>query len=111
MHGKSDAYPLPPGVEAREGDFVKFVVEDFDALVMQDGRVFKAGNSLAVRIPSAIAKRIGLEEGSPVDMAADHGMIYVRKSIPRKLAELIERITPDNLHTEAFDEPTGSERW
>lgn len=107
----SETSPLPPGVAAGEGDFVKLASDDFDSLVMQDARVFKAGNSLAIRIPSAIAKRIALEDGAPVEMAIDHGMIYVRKAPSRALADLIERITPENLHEQFFDEPTGAERW
>jgi antitoxin MazE len=107
----AEIYPLPPGVTAREGDFVKLASEDFDALVMQDTRVFKAGNSLAIRIPSAIAKRIALEDGAVVEMAVDHGMIYVRKAPSRTLADLIDRITPENVHQPIFDEPAGAERW
>jgi len=44
-------------------------------------------------------------------MAVDHGMIYVRKAPSRALADLIERITPENLHEHFFDELTGAERW
>ncbi|MDQ2865830.1 MAG: AbrB/MazE/SpoVT family DNA-binding domain-containing protein [Candidatus Eremiobacteraeota bacterium] len=106
----SGTYLLPPGVAAGEGDFVKLASDDFDALVMQDARVFKAGNSLAIRIPSAIAKRIALEDGAAVEMVVDHGMIYVRKAPSRALADLIERITPESLHEQFFDEPTGTER-
>jgi len=104
-------YPLPPGAEARGGDFVKVASEDFDALVMQDARVFKAGNSLAIRIPSAIAKHCDLEDGAPVQMAADKGMIYVRKAPSRDLTALLERITPENVHAAEFDELAGNERW
>jgi antitoxin MazE len=107
----SEAYPLPPGVVAGDGDFVKLASDDFDALVMQDARVFKAGNSLAIRIPSAIAKRIALEDGAAVEMAVDHGILYVRKASSRALADLIERITPENMHEPIFDEPTGAKRW
>jgi antitoxin MazE len=84
---------------------------DFSVLVMQDTRVFKAGNSLAIRIPSAIAKRIALEDGAEVEMAVDDGMIYVRKSPSRALADLIDRITPENCHGPIFDEVVGAERW
>ena len=80
-------------------------------LATQEARVFKAGNSLAIRIPSAIVKRIGLEDGTPVDMAVDHGMMYVRKSPSRSLTELIEQITPQNLHEPMFEESSGAERW
>jgi antitoxin MazE len=87
------------------------VSDDFDALVMQDARVFKAGNSLAIRIPSAIAKRIALEDGAVVEMAVDHGTIYVRKAPSRALVDLIERITPQNVHEPVFDGSIGAERW
>jgi antitoxin component of MazEF toxin-antitoxin module len=80
-------------------------------LVLQNARVFKAGNSLAIRIPSAIAKHCELEDGSAVEMAADHGTLYVRKYPSLDLAGLIDRITADNIHAPEFDEPTGAERW
>jgi antitoxin MazE len=84
---------------------------DFSALVVQDTRVFKAGNSLAIRIPSAIAKRIELEEGTAVEIAVDDGLMYVRKAPSRALADLIENITPDNVHHSTFDDIVGAERW
>ncbi len=84
---------------------------DFEGLVVQDARVFKAGNSLAIRIPSAIAKRIGLEDGAAVEMAVDHGMIYVRKAPSRELAELIDRINPSNIHEPIMEDTIGAERW
>ncbi len=77
----------------------------------QDARVFKSGNSLALRIPSAIAKRVALEDGAAVEMAVDDGVISVRKAPLRALADLIEGITPQNLHEPLFDELTGTERW
>lgn len=83
----------------------------FDSLVVQDARVFKAGNSLAIRIPSVIAKRCELEDGASVQMATEDGMIYVRKSPSRDLAALLDRITPDNVHTADFEMVTGRERW
>lgn len=112
MNKKSDAlYPLPPGISAREGDFVKLASDNFDALVLQDTRVYKAGNSLVIRIPSAIAKHCGLRDGAPVQMAADNGMIYIRKAPSRELGALLDRITPENLHGPDFDNPLGAERW
>jgi len=107
----SGASFLPPGADAQEGSFMKLASENFEALVVQDARVFKAGNSLAIRIPSAIAKHIALEDGAAVEMAVDHGVIYVRKAPSRALAELIEGITPENLHAPMFDDLTGAERW
>jgi|HubBroStandDraft_1064217.scaffolds.fasta_scaffold1507232_1 antitoxin component of MazEF toxin-antitoxin module len=105
------AYPLPPGVTAEEGAFVKLASDDFDSLIMQDARVFRAGNSLAIRIPSAIAKHCELEDGAPVQMAADHGMIYVRKAPSQNLSALLDQITPDNLPSAQFEEPVAAERW
>lgn len=105
------ADPLSPGAKAREGDLVKVASDDFDALVMQHARVFKAGNSLAIRIPSAVAKHCDLEDGAPVQIAADNGMIYVRKLPSRDLAALLAQITPENVHAAEFDELTGNERW
>ena len=107
----STAHPLPPEISAREGDFVRLATDDFDALVIQETRVFKAGNSLAIRIPSAVAKRISLDDGDTVEMAVDRGVIYVRKAPSRMLADLIDRITPQNVHEPLFDEPVGAERW
>lgn len=107
----SNTYSVPLDVPSVDGDFVKIASDDFDALVVQDARVFKAGNSLAIRIPSAIAKRIALEDGASVEMAVDRGMIYVRKAPSRALVDLIERITPENVHAPLFDELTGIERW
>jgi antitoxin MazE len=79
--------------------------------VFQDARVFKAGNSLAIRIPSAIAKNIGLEDGSPVDIAVEGGTIRVKRAAPRRLHELIEQISLDNRHDEGFPEMSDRERW
>ena len=107
----SDAFPLPPETRAAEGELVRLASSTWDQLVFQDARVFKAGNSLAIRIPSAMAKSIGLEDGSPVDMAVEGGTIWVKRAGPRKLHDLIERISPRNRHGEQFGEMTESERW
>ncbi len=107
----SSIYPVPIGLRVAEGDLVKVVSDDFDALVIQDTRVFKAGNSLAIRIPSAIAKRIALEDGAPVEIAVGNGMIYVRKTPSRSLSSLIEQITPENMHEPVLEDLTGAERW
>jgi len=44
-------------------------------------------------------------------MSAASGTIYVRKATEPTLDELIEQITPENLHASAFDELIGAERW
>jgi antitoxin component of MazEF toxin-antitoxin module len=103
--------PACEGIDEVDGNFVALAIDDFDSLVIQDTRVFRAGNSLAIRIPSAIVKRMGLEEGASIEMAVDRGVMYVRKPPSRVLADMIERITPQNLHEPSFEEPRGSERW
>jgi antitoxin MazE len=85
---------------------------DFSALVAQGARVFKSGNSLAIRLPVAIAKSCELEDGSALEIAAENGLIYLRKAPLRTLEELIDAITPENVHPELFDgPPVGAERW
>jgi antitoxin component of MazEF toxin-antitoxin module len=97
--------------KGRVGDLLKSASENFDSLILQDGRVFKAGNSLAIRIPSAIAKHCDLEDGAPVQIAADDGMMYIRKAPASDLAALLNRISPENVHRAEFDELSSSERW
>lgn len=106
-----DSYPLPAGTRANEGDFVRLASSTWEQSVFQDARVFKAGNSLAIRIPSAIAKSIGLEDGSPVDMAVESGTIWVKRAAPRRLHDLIERISDENRHDEQFSDLTEREHW
>ena len=66
--------------------------------------VQKWGNSLGLRIPSAIAAEMRIKRGTPVTLDLDGGVLTVRvarASRRRKskynLKELIERITPENL--------------
>ena len=75
-------------------------------------RIFRSGNSLAIRIPSGIAKEMQLEDGAPVEMTVDREVISIRKmSAAPRLDDLIARITPDNVHREQFDELSENERW
>ena len=64
--------------------------------------VAKWGNSLAIRIPQNIAREIDIAEGSEVDFIVKDGNLTI-KPIKRKrysLSELVEQITPDNVHGE-----------
>lgn len=57
----------------------------------------KWGNSLAVRIPQAVARQIHVEEGDAVELSVDAETMMVRPARPRyKLAQLLRRITPAN---------------
>jgi antitoxin MazE len=64
--------------------------------------VSKWGNSLAIRIPKAIVKQAGLNEGDCVALALDsNGAIVLRPTRGKyDLAELVSRITRKNRHRE-----------
>ena len=71
-------------------------------------RIMKWGNSLAVRIPKAIAEEANLKAGDPLDIeVAEQGCVRLRRTdkIP-SLAELVSQITPENRYPEI---PTGPE--
>lgn len=73
----------------------------------------KWGNSLAVRIPKSIAQQAGVKEEDELDIDVEAEVIRLK---PRRrqpgLAELLERVTPANLHGEAdFGPPQGRETW
>ncbi len=77
-------------------------------------QVSKWGNSLAVRIPQAIAKRAALAEGNrvSVDLAED-GSIVLRANRRRySLVELVSRIKRQSRHRETvWSAPAGKEVW
>jgi antitoxin MazE len=53
-------------------------------------RIAKWGNSLAVRLPRAIAADLGLTEGQPVDVAIDRGAVRLKPAVAQvRLSELI----------------------
>jgi antitoxin MazE len=76
--------------------------------------VTKWGNSLAVRIPQNLAKEIHVSEGSEVNIGVVDGTLVVK---PRKrkrysLDELVNEITPENLHAEVdTGVAVGNEVW
>lgn len=63
----------------------------------------KWGNGLAIRLPSAFAEIISIQQGSEVELRLTNRTITV---VPRKrkpsLEELLAKITPENRH-EAID--------
>ncbi len=79
-----------------------------------ESTISKWGNSLAVRIPLAIAKQAGINEGDCVKMALDRdGTIVLRPARRRyELSELVARITPRNRHRGTdWGRPEGEESW
>ena len=76
--------------------------------------VSKWGNSLAVRIPQALAKQARLSEGDCLALALDRDGSIVLRSTRRKyeLSELVSRITRTNRHRETdWGRPLGEESW
>ena len=76
--------------------------------------VKKWGNSASIRIPSTVLKAAKIRIDDPVDIREERGRIVVAPLRPAAydLAELVSRITPDNLHDEVdFGRPVGKERF
>jgi antitoxin MazE len=76
-------------------------------------RVTRWGNSLAVRIPKALAEQTRIEEGSEVELSVVDGMLTIRpRALIYRLDELLAQITPENRHDEVdWGEPRGKEAW
>jgi len=76
-------------------------------------KVQKWGNSLAVRIPSAFAKEIGLYPDTEVELKLeDDRLVIVPNNRKKQLEELLEQITPENLHGEIdWGKKSGKEEW
>jgi len=71
----------------------------------------KWGNSLGIRIPRTLAQKVGLAEGTPVEIILEKQSIVIR---PRRysLETLLSGVTPENLHREVdTGKPVGREVW
>ncbi len=72
------------------------------------------GNSYAIRIKKSYAEQLGWEPGTPIKETVENGRLIleaVKKPVPR-LAELLERVTPENLHGEIdTGSAVGNEIW
>jgi antitoxin MazE len=68
---------------------------------MAKAQLAKWGNSLAVRIPKAVADQARMQEGDPILIEVVKGRIELRPAerIPT-LEELVAQITPQNRHEE-----------
>ena len=76
--------------------------------------VTKWGNSLGVRIPSALAKQIELREGMQVGISVMDGRLVIQPEQRRKytLDELLDGMIPENCHPGVeMGEPVGNEIW
>jgi len=72
--------------------------------------VKKWGNSASVRIPTAVMQAAHLDLDEAVDVREESGRIVIEPAQRKEydLAELVKRITRENLHDEAdFGRPVG----
>jgi len=73
-------------------------------------RVEKCSGGLAVIVPTSLADQAGLHDGLSVVLEFAGGNLVVRPKSSPTLDELLERITPENLHGEwANGPPAGAE--
>lgn len=77
-------------------------------------QVAKWGNSMAVRIPRAVAAAAKFRLGDDVEMAVE-GPGAVKICRPKgepTLEQLVNQITPENRHGEVdWGKPVGNEVW
>lgn len=76
--------------------------------------VAKWGNSLGIRVPSAIAKQLDLKEGMQVVVSVVEDKLVIQPERRKKytLDELLEGMTPDHCHSEIeMGAPIGNEIW
>lgn len=78
---------------------------------MLKAQVVKWGNSLAVRIPKAVAQEARMREGDAVVIKAGKNRIeLLRTERTPTLKELVAQITPENRHKEtAWGPDVGKE--
>ena len=69
------------------------------------------GSSLAVRIPKPVAEHWGVQEGSAIEIVSRGDHVVLRKKT-YDLADLLDQIRPDNLHSEwETGQIEGKEEW
>ncbi len=77
-------------------------------------RIKKWGNSLALRIPKALAQEAGLHYGLSVELSLVDGKLVIAPIEHPKLdlETMLAQITEDNLHSEVdFGPAVGTEVW
>lgn len=77
-------------------------------------RVQQWGNSLALRIPQALASQIGLAPGSPVRLSLRRQELVIIPVLRPRLTldDLLALVTEENSHAEVENGPAaGGEAW
>lgn len=80
---------------------------------IMNATIQKWGNSLAVRIPQAVARQMGVVDGDAVSMEVSADRLVLRPAKPSyRLADLVRRIRPGNRPGETeWGQPVGKEVW
>jgi antitoxin MazE len=74
--------------------------------------VKKWGNSLGIRIPGLIVRKLSLKDGSSVDINDKGKMIIIKPVQKNKLSEMLSKIDEQNIHKEIeTGGPVGKEIW
>lgn len=76
-------------------------------------KVKKWGNSLAIRLPEEIAKKVAIREDSEIRIAANSRTIQITtiNKTKKSLKDLVSKITLENRHEEInFGSPVGLEQ-
>jgi antitoxin MazE len=79
-----------------------------------EARVQKWGHSLALRIPSSVAKKSRIHSGSRVDLSEVKGKLVITliEAEEPTLEMLLAGVTTDNLHHEVTTgDAVGNEAW
>jgi antitoxin MazE len=77
-------------------------------------RIQKWGNSLALRIPKALALEAHIDTDALVELVLVEGQLVIRPITEPQLTldELLSRVTEDNVHHEInTGTPVGKEAW
>lgn len=76
-------------------------------------KVQKWGNSLAVRLPKALADEVDVQLDTPVEISVRDHEIVLRPIVGKyHLDELLSQVTADNRHGETpVNGPVGREIW
>jgi antitoxin MazE len=70
------------------------------------------GNSLGIRIPNFIVKKLSLKDGSSVEIEDKKGQIIIHPKNEKQLSELLKKISKTNIHSEVESNgPIGKEIW
>ena len=75
-------------------------------------RIQRWGNSLALRLPKAVAENLDVGEGSVVELEERDGQLVVKPAHRYRLADLLADVRPEQIHGEVSTGALqGKESW